>query len=117
MYRIPLILTVLASTAHAGEIDQTAALAAIQQPNSVLLDVRTATEYAQGALPGAVRIESHYLAGRVADLAPDKNQPVIIYCRTGRRSADATGLLKEMGYSNVINAGGYDDLKALAPEH
>lgn len=117
MHRLLLILTALTPSAMAGDIDQLAAIAAMQQPNSVLIDVRTATEFAQGALPGATRIETHRLAQRIGEIAPDKNVPVILYCRTGRRSSAAEELLKELGYSQVINAGGYDDLKVALPSH
>lgn len=117
MHRLFLILTVLTTTAVAGEINQLAAVAALQQPNSILIDVRTASEFAEGALPRATRIETQHLAQRIAGIAPDKDAPVIVYCRTGRRSSAAEDLLEEMGYSQVINAGGYDDLKAALPAH
>lgn len=115
MHRLLIMLMALTTTAAAGEIDQLGAVAALQQPNSVLIDVRTATEFAQGALPGATRIETHHLAQRIGDIAPDKDAPVILYCRTGRRSSAAEDLLEELGYTRVINAGGYDDLKAALP--
>lgn len=113
MYRLLPILMLLTVTATAGTIDQPAALAALQQPDSILIDVRTAPEYAEGALPDATRIETQHLAERIASVAPDKQTPVILYCRTGRRSSAAQDLLQGMGYSNVINAGGYDELKSV----
>lgn len=117
MHRLLFILTAFTATAMAGEIDQLAAVAALQQPNSILIDVRTAAEFAQGALPGATRIETQHLVQRIGGIAPDKDVPVVLYCRTGRRSSTAEDLLTELGYSQVVNAGGYDDLKAALPPH
>lgn len=115
MYRLFLVLMVSAASAIAGDIDQPAALAALQRPGSILIDVRTAKEHADGALPGSTRIEPQNLAERIADVAPDKHAPVIVYCRTGRRSSAAQDLLQQLGYSQVINAGGYEDLKQAVP--
>lgn len=115
MYRLFLLLMLSTTAAIGGEIDQPAALKALQRADSVLIDVRTAQEYADGALPGATRIETEDLAGRIASVAPDKDTPVVLYCRSGRRSSAAQDLLKQLGYSQVIDAGGYEDLKAAVP--
>lgn len=102
----------VASSAAAGEVDQRAALEALERDDSVLIDVRTEQEYAEGALKGAARIETQNLGERIGSVAPDKNTPIVLYCRSGTRSAAAQNLLQGMGYSQVINAGGYQDLKA-----
>ncbi|MCQ4313532.1 rhodanese-like domain-containing protein [Pseudomonas stutzeri] len=115
MYRLLLLLMISTTTAIAGDIDKSAALAALQRPDSILIDVRTAKEHSEGSLPGSTRIEAQDLAERIADVAPDKHAPVILYCRTGRRSSAAQDLLQQLGYSQVINAGGYDDLKQAFP--
>ncbi|WP_434458102.1 rhodanese-like domain-containing protein [Stutzerimonas urumqiensis] len=99
--------------AQAGDIDQPAALAALQQPGTVLIDVRTAEEFSAGALPGAVRISTDALDERIGQLAPDKQTPIVLYCRTGRRSSAAQDLLQELGYHHVVNAGGYEQLAPL----
>lgn len=111
MYRLLMILFALSTTATAGEIDQAAALEALKQQNAVLVDVRTADEYAEGALPGSIRIETDELRDRIAAVAPDKNQPVVLYCRSGRRSSAAQDLLQQLGYNQVINGGGYDQFR------
>jgi phage shock protein E len=113
MYRLFLLLMMATTAVIGGEIDQPAALKALQRADSVLIDVRTAQEYANGALPGATRIETKDLAGRIASIAPGKDTPVVLYCRSGRRSSAAQDLLQGLGYSQVINAGGYEDLKAV----
>lgn len=115
MPRLFALLMILTTTALAGEIDRPAAVAALQSPDAVLIDVRTAPEYAQGALPGALRIETGELAERITSVAPDKHAPVVLYCRSGRRSSAAQDLLQSLGYTQVINAGGYAQLREQVP--
>lgn len=95
----------------AGEAELSAAIVALQSPESVLIDVRSADEFAAGALPGAEQIDYEQMASRINTIAPDKDTPIILYCRSGRRSGIAEENLRAMGYSNLINAGGYDELK------
>ncbi|WP_079202125.1 rhodanese-like domain-containing protein [Pseudomonas sp. CC6-YY-74] len=102
----------------ADEISLQRAVIALQTPDAVLIDVRTAEEFSAGALPGASRIGHEQIATQIAALAPDKNTPIVLYCRSGRRSALAQDSLVQLGYRNVINAGGYDQLKqALAQQN
>jgi len=110
-----IIATVATAAASAAQVDQSAALDALQRPSSVLIDVRTEQEFAEGALPGATRIETEDLAERIAAVAPDKDASVVLYCRSGRRASAAQNLLQELGYTQVFNAGGYQELKELAP--
>ncbi|MCQ4319738.1 rhodanese-like domain-containing protein [Pseudomonas stutzeri] len=107
--------TVATTAAIAAPVDQSAALKALQRTNAVLIDVRTELEFAEGALPGATRIETENLAGRIAAIASDKDAPVVLYCRSGRRASAAQDLLQDLGYSQVINAGGYQELIGLVP--
>lgn len=113
MFRLFAALLAFAASAGASEIDRPAALAALQEPGTVLIDVRTAEEYRQGALPGSIRIEPHEIGQRIASVAPDKDTPVVLYCRTGRRSGNALETLQRLGYREVINAGGYDELHEI----
>lgn len=95
----------------AGEAELNAAITALQSPDTLLLDVRSAEEFAAGALPGAQRIGHEEIAAQIGTLAPDKDTPIVLYCRSGQRSALAEASLRALGYSNLINAGGYDELK------
>ncbi|MBX9762999.1 MAG: rhodanese-like domain-containing protein [Pseudomonadaceae bacterium] len=99
-------LPVMANDAHLH-----AAISALQNPNSVLIDVRTAAEFAEGALTGAEQIDHEEIANRISALAPDKDTPIVLYCRSGRRSGIAEDSLRALGYSNLINGGGYEELK------
>lgn len=99
-------------TAQAAEIDSVAALHSLAQPGAVLVDVRSAAEFASGALPGARLIPHAEIALRIGEVAPDKNTPLVLYCRSGKRSSVAQDRLRELGYTQVINAGGYEQFKA-----
>lgn len=107
-----LLLPLLASTAQAGEIDQAAALTQLAKPGTLLIDVRSADEFASGALPGAHNISHERIAEQISRVAPDKSAPIVLYCRSGRRSGLAQDALQALGYQQVINAGGIDSLKA-----
>lgn len=107
-----LLLPLLASTAQAGDIDQGAALTQLAKPGTLLIDVRSAGEFASGALPGAQNISHEQIAEQISRVAPDKSKPIVLYCRSGRRSGLAQDALQALGYQQVINAGGIDSLKA-----
>ena len=114
--RAQLLLTLLLSLGSApllaGEIDQEGGLQLMQNSQTVLIDVRTAEEFATGALPGALNISHLQIAEQIATLVPDKNAPVVLYCRSGNRSGIAQETLKQMGYTQVINAGAFVSLQA-----
>lgn len=70
----------------------------------LLLDVRTAEEFAAGHIPGAKNISLQSLDRRLGELP--KDQPIIVYCRSGSRSATAAQLLKRQGFEDVRDLGG-----------
>ena len=69
-----------------------------------VLDVRTPEEYAEGHVPGAVNVPHDQLASRLAEVPKDKD--VVVYCRSGRRSALATDVLAANGYRRVSHLDG-----------
>lgn len=77
-------------------------LASEQPPR--LIDVRSAAEVMQGALPGAEHIVMHTIPLRMADL--EKDRPIVFYCRTGARSAQVCYFLQQQGMNNGINLRG-----------
>lgn len=103
----------LPAAAAAADVDQAAALEALKQPGAVLIDVRTPEEIEAGALPGARYIGFEDIGTKIAELAPDKHTPIVLYCRSGRRSGIAQDDLRARGYTNVQNAGGYSTLKPI----
>lgn len=74
--------------------------------NFVIVDVRTPEEYAEGHIPGAICIPNETITGEAIAELPDKDQTILVYCRTGRRSAEAGHKLADMGYTNVCDFGG-----------
>jgi phage shock protein E len=82
---------------------------------AAVIDVRTDAEFRQGHLPGAVNIPYDQIVERRAELPPDLNRPVVLYCRSGRRSGIAKQSLEELGFTNAINGGGYDALMRARP--
>ena len=72
----------------------------------VLLDVRTAEEFASGHIPGAVNIPHDQLPNRLAELAGAKNKDVVVYCRSGRRSVIAQETLNAQGFKSVLHLDG-----------
>lgn len=102
----------LALPLSAAEVDQPAALHALLQPGVLLVDVRSADEFAEGAVPGATRLDPGAVVTHMAALAPDKDTPIVLYCRSGRRSSNAQDALLAEGYTQVINAGGYEALNS-----
>jgi phage shock protein E len=71
---------------------------------ATILDVRSPDEYRSGAYPGALNIPLQELPRRLGEIAKDK--PVVVYCASGGRSGMATSMMKQAGFSDVVNAGG-----------
>lgn len=72
----------------------------------VILDVRTQAEYDQGHIPGAILIPHDTVATAAEDALPDKDQLILVYCRSGNRSKQASQALVDLGYTNVVEFGG-----------
>lgn len=79
------------------------------------IDVRTAEERAAGHIEGSAHIPFEDIVQRIGEVTDDKDAKIFVYCRSGRRSGVAQEALQAAGFSNVINAGGYDDLVRAQP--
>jgi sulfur-carrier protein adenylyltransferase/sulfurtransferase len=78
----------------------------------LLVDVRRRDEWDEGHIPGAIHIPRGSLESRIEKAAPDREQPVVVYCSAGERSAFAARTLGELGYEDVSSlAGGFTDWK------
>lgn len=77
-----------------------------QEPNALLIDVRTEEEYLTGHIPDSVLMPVDELESLLGELPADKETALIVYCRTGRRSAAAADLLRKTGYTRVFDLGG-----------
>ncbi|WP_375055117.1 rhodanese-like domain-containing protein [Zobellella sp. DQSA1] len=82
----------------------------------VWIDVRSAEEYQQEHLAGAVHIPHTRIARGVTELYPDKNTPLNLYCRSGRRSQLALEALETLGYHQVVDHGPLETLKVNGME-
>lgn len=78
-------------------------------PDCMIVDVRTQTEYDGGHIPGAVCVPVDDIRQGHTDAFPDKHQVLLIYCYAGRRAADAAQILASMGYTNAYEFGGIVD--------
>lgn len=86
----------------------TAALA-----KNVVIDVRTSQEYAEGHVADALNIDNTVIAQEISKANVDKNDTVILYCRSGQRASRAQETLKKMGYLHVDNYGSLEQARKL----
>ena len=75
----------------------------------IILDVREQEEYDAGHIPGAILIPYTQMGEKANDMLPDKDQLILVYCRSGRRSKIAAEALVELGYTNIREFGGIID--------
>jgi len=80
------------------------------------IDVRTAEEYAEGRVAEAFNIPYTEITERIGEVTTDKDAPIYLYCRSGRRSGIALEALQRAGYTNVTNLGGLQDARATAAQ-
>ena len=79
------------------------------EENYIILDVRTEEEFKQGHIPEAVCIPNEVIEQQAEAELPDKEQLLLVYCRSGNRSKQASKKLAALGYSNVYEFGGIKD--------
>ena len=75
----------------------------------IILDVRTQEEYEEGHIPGATQISHEEITEKAEEVLTDKDQLILVYCRSGRRSKIAAEALVELGYTNIKEFGGILD--------
>ena len=80
-----------------------------QESALIIVDVRTPEEFAEGYIPGAVNIPDTEIEATAEDVLLDKEAMIVVYCRSGRRSAISAKTLSEIGYTNVYDLGGILD--------
>ncbi|MDO8484041.1 MAG: molybdopterin-synthase adenylyltransferase MoeB [Candidatus Limnocylindrales bacterium] len=90
---------------------------ALPAGSTTIVDVREASEWEQGHLPGARHVSKSYIEGQIEGAVPDRDAPVILYCAGGVRSLFAAQTLSEMGYTNVASmSGGFQAWKGAGLE-
>ena len=82
-----------------------------QETGYIILDVRRPDEYAAGHIPNAINVPNESIGTDEIPELPDKNQLIMVYCRSGRRSKEASEKLVKLGYTNIVEFGGILDWK------
>lgn len=77
----------------------------LMNQGAVLIDVRTSSEYAEGHLDKSINLTVDTIGVNIEKLVSDKNTKIIVYCRSGNRSATAAKTLINLGYTNVYDLG------------
>lgn len=116
---VPLFLSALlfsgcvASHNSAGSYRQISMEQAVRmmerETDYVILDVRTPEEYAAGHIPNAINIPNETIGASEISALPDKDQLILVYCRSGRRSKEAAQKLVSLGYTSIVEFGGILD--------
>lgn len=115
--RIPLLLALLilgaaalmpmASAQDYRQITMDEAVAMMESETGyIILDVRTVSEYESGHIPGAICIPNETIGTAEIPELPDKDQLILVYCRSGNRSKQASTKLAALGYTNIVEFGG-----------
>ena len=119
---IPILLSALMITGCAGTsnnqrntyrsitMDEAVNMMA-QETGYIILDVRRPDEYAAGHIPGAINVANESIGMTEISELPDKDQLIMVYCRSGRRSKEASEKLVKLGYTNIVEFGGILDWK------
>ena len=82
-----------------------------KETDYIILDVRTAEEFADKHIPDAINIPNETIGSQEIAELPDKDQLILVYCRSGNRSKQASEKLVKLGYTNVVEFGGIIDWK------
>ena len=80
-----------------------------KEENYIILDVRTHEEFAAGHIPGAIVIPNETIGTEEIPQLPDKDQLIMVYCRSGNRSKKACATLSDLGFENVVDFGGISE--------
>ena len=88
-----------------------------EESGYIILDVRRPDEYAAGHIPNAINVPNESIGTDEIPELPDKDQLIMVYCRSGRRSKEASEKLVKLGYTNIVEFGGILDWKGeIVPE-
>ena len=80
-----------------------------EESGYIILDVRTPKEFRERHIPNAINIPNETIGSEDIQELPDKDQLILVYCRSGNRSKQASGKLAELGYTNIVEIGGIND--------
>ena len=80
-----------------------------EETGYLILDVRTPEEFAEKHIPGAINVPNEVIGTEEIPELPDKDQLILVYCRSGNRSKQASEKLAALGYTNIVEFGGIND--------
>lgn len=80
-----------------------------ENDDEIVLDVRTPEEYAEAHIPQAINVPNETIGEDAIAELPDKDQLILVYCRSGNRSKQAAQKLADQGYTNIVEFGGIND--------
>ena len=80
-----------------------------EESSYIILDVRTTEEYSEKHIPGTINIPNETIGTEDIPELPDKEQLILVYCRSGNRSKQASEKLVKLGYTNIVEFGGIND--------
>ena len=116
---VPFFLSLLLLTGCATPAEQESsyrqistdeAIAMMEEENDyIILDVRTPEEFAEKHIPDAINIPNEIIGTEEIPELPDKEQLILVYCRSGNRSKQASEKLAALGYTNIVEFGGIND--------
>ena len=100
----------LGGTKSYRQISMAEAIAMMEERSDyIILDVRTASEFDGGHIPGAINIPNESIGTDAIPQLPGKDQLIFVYCRSGNRSKQASEKLVKLGYTNIVEFGGIID--------
>ena len=89
------------------QINMDEAIAMMEAENDyIILDVRTPEEFSEKHIPGAINVANETIGSEEIPELPDKDQLILVYCRSGNRSKQASEKLVKLGYTNIVEFGG-----------
>ena len=92
------------------QIDMDEAIAMMEaESDYIILDVRTPEEFSEKHIPGAINVANETIGSEEIPELPDKDQLILVYCRSGNRSKQASEKLVALGYTNIVEFGGIND--------
>ena len=98
------------SEASYRQVSMDEAIAMMEEENDyIILDVRTPEEFAEKHIPDAINIPNETIGTEEIPELPDKEQLILVYCRSGNRSKQASDKLVRLGYTNIVEFGGIND--------
>ena len=116
---IPIIMALLLLSGCAAQVQKVPSYRQInmdeaiammeEESDYIILDVRTPEEFSEKHIPGAINVANETIGSEEIPELPDKDQLILVYCRSGNRSKQASEKLVALGYTNIIEFGGIND--------